>query len=465
MQPMGSQESSLATPTDGAAMDSYFMTSLVTGEQDQTTISPAQKTGASSYNTGRWSKEEDCSLRAGVQIHGSSNWKNISEEFLKSNRSDVQCLHRWQKVLRPGLRKGKWTEEEDETIKRCISEGIVRWKEIAEYVPGRIGKQCRERWYNHLDPSVNKGNWSPEEDALLESLQARLGNKWSEIAKQMHGRPENAIKNKWNSSNRTRKLAREGGGVGGVSHAGVPGGSTPALGGSDENIMDSSFSSSSSSSSPACSKKRGCPSCGASAAGGGYGLGLCGCARPSRLPLKRFKSTAGDDTDTDLAGRPVSTSPVLRDLHQQTAFSPLFRQLPLSHLEHDNEYLDVFGAAATGENASIEVGAGAPLGASLGAVHGIGNQQQPDVTNCHTSGVGNFDFLGVSLTMPPLPSLETGGMGMGMGLGMGSIGGGGGGSGVGTPLGVRRGALFTAGLSGSLAQVDSFLNLEPFTVK
>ena len=68
----------------------------------------------------------------------------------------MQCLHRWQKVLKPGLVKGPWTKEEDETIIRCRKEGITKWSEIARRVTGRIGKQCRERWFNHLDPSIRK---------------------------------------------------------------------------------------------------------------------------------------------------------------------------------------------------------------------------------------------------------------------------------------------------------------------
>lgn len=72
-------------------------------------------------------------------------------------RSDVQCLHRWQKVLRPGLVKGPWTQEEDDIIIQCMEQGIVKWSEVAERIEGRIGKQCRERWYNHLDPTIRKG--------------------------------------------------------------------------------------------------------------------------------------------------------------------------------------------------------------------------------------------------------------------------------------------------------------------
>jgi hypothetical protein len=61
-------------------------------------------------------------------------------------------------------------------------------------VPGRSGKQCRERWNDHLDPSINQGEWQHEEDAKLIELQRQLGNKWSEISRSMPGRLPSKIK-------------------------------------------------------------------------------------------------------------------------------------------------------------------------------------------------------------------------------------------------------------------------------
>ena len=99
---------------------------------------------SSKASRGKWTPDEDEILRVSVLTHGGRNWKKISEYL--EGRTDVQCLHRWQKVLRPGLVKGPWTKDEDEKVIQLVKEyGVKSWSFIARKLEGRLGKQCRER--------------------------------------------------------------------------------------------------------------------------------------------------------------------------------------------------------------------------------------------------------------------------------------------------------------------------------
>jgi len=155
---------------------------------------------------GKWNKEEDDNLIIAVNKLGTKNWKKVSS--LVQGRTPIQCLHRWTKILQPGLIKGPWTIDEDRKLMEWVNkEGATKWSQCADYIIGRSGKQCRERWFNTLNPNVKKGHWTPEEDYNIFQLYNKLGSQWSKIASYFKGRTENSIKNRFYST--LRRIATE----------------------------------------------------------------------------------------------------------------------------------------------------------------------------------------------------------------------------------------------------------------
>ncbi|KAH9257767.1 hypothetical protein BASA81_004233 [Batrachochytrium salamandrivorans] len=161
-----------------------------------------------------WTKEEDQLLLQAIQaLPTFSGEKDNGEEMTPIDwiqvsksvpgRTTASCHQRYTKALRPGLKKGSWTTDEDDmlismTLNGAMERGEMDWVELCKHIEGRTPKQCRERWKNVLDPSVQRGRWDPSEDNELFRLYSTFGPSWSVISREMHGRRnENMVKNRW----------------------------------------------------------------------------------------------------------------------------------------------------------------------------------------------------------------------------------------------------------------------------
>jgi hypothetical protein len=162
-----------------------------------------------------WSKEEDMRLTEIMKkFKNPRDWEPIAKEH-GCNRSAKECHERWIRYLKPGVRKGQWTDHEDAIVVEAVSNSseqpFTRWSDLAQRLPGRVGKQIRDRWVNHLNPAINHLPFSREDDLLLWEGHKKLGKRWVEISTKYFNstRSENHIKNRWYSASFKKFITNE----------------------------------------------------------------------------------------------------------------------------------------------------------------------------------------------------------------------------------------------------------------
>ena len=185
------------------------------------------------FKKGDWSEEEDRIIKLSHSMFG-NQWSSISKNL--PGRSVTDIKNRFNSLGKVDKRAGSsetmfetyssvdsyefpteneniklsseqqnnlkrvWTPEEDAVLMNKINTlGLVNWNVIASDLPGRTGKQCRERYHNHLREGIRKGDWTKEEDDIILSTHSQFGNKWTVIANRLTSRSSNDVKNRFKS--------------------------------------------------------------------------------------------------------------------------------------------------------------------------------------------------------------------------------------------------------------------------
>lgn len=162
-----------------------------------------------------WTKEEDARLTEIMKKYKNPrDWEPIAKDHNRG-RTAKECHERWIRYLKPGVRKGQWTDHEDaivmEMVQNSSEQPFTRWSDLAQRLPGRVGKQIRDRWVNHLNPAINHLPFSREDDLNLWEGHKKLGKRWVEISTKFFNntRSENHIKNRWYSASFKKFITNE----------------------------------------------------------------------------------------------------------------------------------------------------------------------------------------------------------------------------------------------------------------
>ncbi|KAJ4417435.1 hypothetical protein N0V85_001851 [Neurospora sp. IMI 360204] len=157
-----------------------------------------------------WTPEEDRLLAEAVAketpVNGSINWCKVASHLSRRNNKD--CRKRWHYNVAHNIRKGTWTREEDQRLREAFDIYGPRWSKVAQVVGSRNGDQCWKRWYDCLDPKIDRSPWTPEEDILLLQIVSQQGRNWTEIVNtHFPNRTSLAAKNRYSILRRRQESA------------------------------------------------------------------------------------------------------------------------------------------------------------------------------------------------------------------------------------------------------------------
>ncbi|KAJ7275469.1 hypothetical protein B0H12DRAFT_262176 [Mycena haematopus] len=158
----------------------------------------AQRTALES----RWTAHEDELLIAAVNNFGEhDNWKTVAQSI--PGRTNKACRKRWLHSLSPAVKKSAWTPSEDHLLIELYAVHGPKWSAIARQIHGRTDDACSKRYREALDPNLKKDEWTPDEDAQLMQTYARIGGKWGQVGQELR-RSGLGCRNRWRMLERNR---------------------------------------------------------------------------------------------------------------------------------------------------------------------------------------------------------------------------------------------------------------------
>ncbi|XP_062929790.1 snRNA-activating protein complex subunit 4 isoform X3 [Mobula hypostoma] len=160
-----------------------------------------------------WTKEEDQMLTELVQKMRVGNFIPYTKiAYFMEGRNASQILFHWSKSLDPTLKRGPWSRAEDRLLLKAVAKyGSRDWFKIQEEIPGRVDSQCRDRYMNGLNRNVRKGKWTEEEENTFKSLLEKHGiGKWTKIAAELPGRTGTQCMSKWKVMTSVKYVPQQG---------------------------------------------------------------------------------------------------------------------------------------------------------------------------------------------------------------------------------------------------------------
>eukprot|EP00981_Chlorochromonas_danica_P006923 scaffold1504_cov172-Ochromonas_danica.AAC.11 len=129
-----------------------------------------QNEGGARAGGRKWTAEEDTLLRKGVEEFG-EKWTEIAKRYFPHRKNPDSLRTRWVSALRPDLKKGPWSSEEDAKLVELVKQfGSSSWPKIASHMDGRSAASCSQRWRHSLDPALVRLSWSPDEDEIIKKF-------------------------------------------------------------------------------------------------------------------------------------------------------------------------------------------------------------------------------------------------------------------------------------------------------